>query len=60
MIRKFGFDEVYKYGGEGGQKKVLENIKKRKDRAKRKKDAQDGDDEDEPVCSYSMSPTIMR
>lgn len=46
MIRKFGYDAVYKRGGEGSQKKVLENIKKRKDRAKRKKDAK-GDDEDD-------------
>jgi ribosomal RNA-processing protein 12 len=50
MIRKFGYEGVYKHGGEGSQKKVLENIKKRKDRAKRKKDSKDdGEGDDEPV-----------
>ncbi|KAK4688051.1 ribosomal RNA-processing protein 12, partial [Tremellales sp. Uapishka_1] len=47
MIRKFGYDQVYKFGGEGGQKKVLENIRKRKERAKRKKDANENEDEEE-------------
>ncbi|ORX37048.1 putative ribosomal protein [Kockovaella imperatae] len=37
MIRKFGYDAVYKCAPEGGERKVLEGIKKRKDKAKRKK-----------------------
>jgi ribosomal RNA-processing protein 12 len=49
MIRKFGYDAVYKNAPEGGERKVLENIKRRKDRAKRKKAAAEngGDDDDE-------------
>ena len=49
MIRKFGYDSVYNKAGEGDQKKVLEHIKKKKDRAKRQKmaRAQNGDDEEE-------------
>jgi ribosomal RNA-processing protein 12 len=45
MIRKFGYDTVYKNAPEGGERKVLENIKRRKDRAKRKKVTADGDDD---------------
>ncbi|EIW67760.1 hypothetical protein TREMEDRAFT_40374 [Tremella mesenterica DSM 1558] len=37
MIRRFGFDEVYRHAGEGDEKKVLTAIKKKKDRAKRRK-----------------------
>jgi hypothetical protein len=55
MIRKFGYDAVYRQGGEGSQKKVLENIKKRKDRAKRKKDAK-GDDGDEDAMDQVGVP----
>lgn len=44
MIRKFGYDTVYKNAPVGGERKVLENIKRRKDRAKRKKAAAEGDD----------------
>jgi len=53
MIRKFGYDAVYKKAGEGDQKKVLEHIKKKKDRAKRQKiaRAQDGDEAEEEVRS---------
>ncbi|BEI80482.1 hypothetical protein CcaverHIS002_0110110 [Cutaneotrichosporon cavernicola] len=48
MIRKFGYDVVYKNAPAGGERKVLENIKRRKDRAKRKKAAaENGDDDDE-------------
>lgn len=48
MIRKFGYDAVYKNAPEGGERKVLENIKRRKDRAKRKKAAaEDGGDDNE-------------
>lgn len=55
MIRKFGFDEVYKHapvpeaGEDGGQRKVLDGIRKRKERAKRKKGKKDDADGDEPV-----------
>ncbi|KAL7421785.1 pre-rRNA processing protein [Cryptotrichosporon argae] len=50
-IRKFGYDEVYKHAPDGGEKKVLENIKRRKDRAKRKKAAADDDDDEKPKAS---------
>jgi ribosomal RNA-processing protein 12 len=60
MIRKFGYEAVYKQGGEGDQKKVLENIKKKKDRAKRQKAnraAAGGSDDDgeEEVRKISIS-----
>ncbi|KAJ7200710.1 armadillo-type protein [Mycena rebaudengoi] len=48
MLRRFGWDEVYGCAGEEEAKKVLVNIKKRKERAKRKK-ANGRDDEEEPV-----------
>lgn len=47
MIRKFGYDVVYKNAPQGGERKVLENIKRRKDRAKRKKAATENGDEDD-------------
>jgi ribosomal RNA-processing protein 12 len=55
MIRKFGYDDIYRNSGEGDEKKVLEHIKKRKDRAKRQKiaRAQNGDQEDDEVRSWS-------
>ena len=37
MIRRFGWEDVYACAGDGDASKVLVNIKKRKDRAKRKK-----------------------
>ena len=37
MIRKFGYDTIIRNAGEGEEKKVLENIKRKKERAKRKK-----------------------
>ncbi|KAL4078409.1 armadillo-type protein [Scleroderma yunnanense] len=37
MIRRFGWDDVYSAAGKDDAAKVLVNIKKRKDRAKRKK-----------------------
>ncbi|CAK9785021.1 putative ribosomal protein [Cutaneotrichosporon oleaginosum] len=46
MIRKFGYEAVYKNAPEGGERKVLENIKRRKDRAKRKKAAAENGDDD--------------
>lgn len=56
MIRKFGYESVYRNAPDGGERKVLENIKKRKDRAKRKKaSAEDGDEdmdaEDKPKAT---------
>lgn len=48
MIRRFGWDAVYGCAGEEEARKVLVNIKKRKERAKRKKAAaeDEGDDLD--------------
>jgi len=51
MIRRYGWDDVYGNAGEEEASKVLLNIKKRKDRAKRQK-AQAQEESDE-VCSYS-------
>lgn len=61
MIRKFGYDAVYKKAGEGDQKKVLEHIKKKKDRAKRQKiaRAQDGDEGEEEVSSHRRKTSAM-
>ncbi|KAI6040319.1 armadillo-type protein [Pisolithus marmoratus] len=48
MIRRFGWEDVYSAAGQEEAAKVLVNIKKRKERAKRKKArAQDGDDNEE-------------
>ena len=49
MLRRFNWEEVYSCAGEEEAAKVLVNIKKRKDRAKRKKAsrAEAGDDDDE-------------
>ncbi len=49
MIRRFGYEDVYACAGEEEARKVLMNIKKRKDRAKRKKANNVEGDEDE-VC----------
>jgi ribosomal RNA-processing protein 12 len=51
MLRRFGWDEVYGCAGEEEAKKVLVNIKKRKERAKRQK-ANKEDDEDEVSLIY--------
>lgn len=54
MIRKFGYQDVYSQAGDGDAKKVLEHIKKKKDRAKRQKiakatsQADEVDDDDAP------------
>jgi ribosomal RNA-processing protein 12 len=48
MLRRFGWDEVYACAGEVEASKVLVNIKKRKERAKRKR-AHGKDEEDEEV-----------
>ncbi|KAJ7072103.1 armadillo-type protein [Mycena amicta] len=50
LLRRFEWSEVYGYAGEEDARKVLENIKKRKERAKRKK-AQANDDDDEPAAN---------
>ncbi|OCF44347.1 ribosomal RNA-processing protein 12 [Kwoniella heveanensis CBS 569] len=47
LIRRFGFDEVYRHAHEmPEERKVLQGIRKRKERAKKKKAAR-GDDEDD-------------
>ncbi|KAG0698148.1 armadillo-type protein [Suillus ampliporus] len=47
MIRRFGWNDVYQAAGEDQAAKVLVNIKKRKDRAKRKKAREEDDEEGE-------------
>lgn len=52
MIRKFGYQDVYSQAGDTDAKKVLEHIKKKKDRAKKQKmakaaRAEEGDEEQE-------------
>jgi ribosomal RNA-processing protein 12 len=49
ILRRFAWDKIYSYSGEDEAAKVLVNIKKRKDRAKRKKASRDENDEDEEV-----------
>lgn len=57
MIRKFGYDDIYRFAGEGDEKKVLVGIRRKKERAKKKKAAGDGDEEEEGVSSFSFFPT---
>jgi hypothetical protein len=52
MIRKFGYDDIYRFAGEGDEKKVLVGIRRKKERAKKKKAAGDGDDEEEGVSLF--------
>ena len=47
MIRKFGYDTIYGQAGEGDEKKVLVGIKRRKDRAKKKRAGEDKDEDEE-------------
>lgn len=47
LLRRFPFEEVYACAGEDEARKVLVNIKKRKDRAKRKRTTAVDEDEDE-------------
>jgi ribosomal RNA-processing protein 12 len=54
MIRRFGFQAVHSCAN-GEAAKVLVNIKKRKDRAKRKKAAADGDVSDEVSLLFFLS-----
>ncbi|SRR6266550_5714442 len=49
MMRRFGYEEIYECAEDNDAAKVIVNIKKRKDRAKRKKamtkeDEEDGDE----------------
>ncbi|KAL4254252.1 RRP12 family protein [Abortiporus biennis] len=46
LIRRFGWEDVYAVAPEEDSRKVLLNIKKRKDRAKKKRQAKNADDED--------------
>jgi len=58
MIRKFGYDDIYRFAGEGDEKKVLVGIRRKKERAKKKKAAGDGDEDgEEGVSSFSCFPT---
>jgi ribosomal RNA-processing protein 12 len=49
MLRRFSWDEVYGCAGEEEAVKVLVNIKKRKDRAKRKKASRAGEEAEDEV-----------
>lgn len=66
MLRRFGWDEVYSCAGEEEAAKVLVNIKKRKERAKRKKNsrAEDGEDDEEvsgqDFEQYSFTNDLIR
>lgn len=59
MIRRFGFQEVYSCANGAEAAKVLVNIKKRKDRAKRKKVHPASDASDE-VSAMSLSLKQVR
>lgn len=50
MIRKFGYDDIYRFAGEGDEKKVLVGIRRKKERAKKKKAAAGDDEDGEEVC----------
>jgi ribosomal RNA-processing protein 12 len=53
MIRKFGYDEIYRFAGEGDEKKVLVGIRRKKERAKKKKaGAGEGDGDEEGVSLF--------
>ena len=54
MLRRFTWEEIHSCAGEEEASKVLINIKKRKERAKRKK-ANKGDGETDDVCLDSLS-----
>jgi len=54
MIRRFSWEDVYSCAGEEEARKVLVNIKKRKDRAKRKRALNaDNDEDEEPTAKPS-------
>lgn len=52
MLRRFTWDEVYSCAGEEEASKVLVNIKKRKERAKRKRASRMNEDEGDDGVSY--------
>lgn len=61
MIRRFGWEDVYSHAEQEEARKVLLNIKKRKDRAKRKKNAREADGEEDEVhllCLPSSSNVL--
>jgi ribosomal RNA-processing protein 12 len=53
MIRKFGYDDIYRFAGEGDEKKVLVGIRRKKERAKKKRAGGDGEDGEE-VCLFLL------
>lgn len=53
MIRKFGYDDIYRFAGEGDEKKVLVGIRRKKERAKKKKAAGGEGEGDEEGVSLS-------
>jgi ribosomal RNA-processing protein 12 len=53
LLRRFDFDEVYGCVSDQEAAKVLVNIKKRKDRAKRKRAAREDEDGDDEHVSVS-------
>jgi len=60
MIRKFGYDDIYRFAGEGDEKKVLVGIRRKKERAKKKKAAGAGEgDEEEGVSLLSFMPLTL-
>jgi len=54
MIRRFGWEDIYSAAGKEEAAKVLVNIKKRKDRAKRKKTRAEGADSGEKVFCFTF------
>lgn len=54
MIRKFGYDDIYRFAGEGDEKKVLVGIRRKKERAKKKRAGGDGEEGGEEVCRSSF------
>ena len=52
MLRRFGWNDVYSCAGEEEAAKVLVNIKKRKERAKRRKNARGEEEGNEEVSVY--------
>lgn len=55
MLRRFSWDEIYTCAGEEEAAKVLVNIKKRKERAKRRKVNREEESDDE-VCVFQVVP----
>ena len=52
LLRRFDWDEVYAYAGNEDAAKMLVNIKKRKERAKRKKAFAAEDDDEDKVSIF--------